>query len=247
MALPEHRAEALSSYSIPTTKRGLRAFLGSISFYRCYVQRLASQTAVLTPLTAKAAPSKVVWTEEGKRAFMSIRDMISVSCSLCIPLPSDMFSIVSDASGLGVGGVLQVWRGDKWEAAAFFSRQLKGAEQRYSATELEALALMATIQHFAYYLYGREFTAYTDHKPLLQLTTSEKLNPRLRRMAFKLQPWLMKVEYIEGQENGMADALSREERRDESSRKELCSRTEHKLARGDVAGTSPLVEEEERI
>ena len=69
--------------------------------------------------------------------------------------PQDTFSIVTDASGLGVGGVLQVWRGDRWEAAAFYSRLLQGAEQRYSATELEALALVSTISHFAYYLYGR--------------------------------------------------------------------------------------------
>jgi len=91
------------------------------------MQRLASQTAILTLLTSKAAPSKVVWTKEGERAFMSIREMISVSCSLCIPLPSDVFSVVSDASSLGIGGVLQVWRGERWETAAFFSRQLRGA------------------------------------------------------------------------------------------------------------------------
>jgi len=57
MSLPKHRIAALSSYTRPTTKRGLRAFLGAISFYRRYVKQLASQTATLTPLTAKAAPS----------------------------------------------------------------------------------------------------------------------------------------------------------------------------------------------
>jgi len=72
MSLPSHRAEALSTYTQPTTKRGLRAFLGAIGFYRRYVQRLASQTAILTPLTSKAAPSKVVWTQEGERAFSTI-------------------------------------------------------------------------------------------------------------------------------------------------------------------------------
>jgi len=122
MALPAHRAEALSQYTRPTTKKGLRAFLGSIGFYRRYVQWLASQTAILTPHTSKAAPSKVVWTEEGERAFMSICANISECCSLCIPLPGDVFSILSDALGLGIGGVLQVWRDEQWEAAAFFSR-----------------------------------------------------------------------------------------------------------------------------
>ena len=62
-------------------------------------------------------------------------------------------SVVTDASGLEIGGVLQVRRGDEWEAAAFFSWQTRGAEQRYSATELEALALVETIKHSGYYLY----------------------------------------------------------------------------------------------
>jgi len=60
MSLPSHRAEAFSSYTRPTTKKGLRTFLGAIGFYRRYVQCLASYTAQLTPLTSKAAPSRVV-------------------------------------------------------------------------------------------------------------------------------------------------------------------------------------------
>jgi len=174
MSLPSHRAEALSTFSKPTTKKRLSAFLGARGFYRRYVQRLASQTAILTPLTSKAAPSRVEWSQEGERAFSIICCIISQTCSLCIPLPQDQFSVVTDASGFGISGVLQVWRDDYWEAAAFFSRQLRGAEQRYSATELEALALVATVQHFSYYLYSRSFTAQTDHKPILQLTTSAK-------------------------------------------------------------------------
>ena len=156
----------------------------------------ARHTAILTPLTAKLAPSKIVWTREGELAFNNIRVSISNTCSLCIPLPKDTFSIVTDASVLGVGRNLQVWRGDHWEAAAFYSRQLQGAKQRYSATEMEALALVSTISHFVYYLYGRQFRALTDHKPLVQLTTSDRLNPRLRRMVYKLQHWLVTVEYM---------------------------------------------------
>ena len=182
MAVPEHRAEALANYSRPTTKKGLRSFLGAVGFYRRYVELLAKHTAILSPLTAKLAPSRIAWTKEGELAFTNICMCISQSCSLCIHLPQDIFSVVTDASGLRVGGVLQVWRQDKWEAAAFFSRQLQGAEQRYSATELETLALVATIKHIAYYLYGRKFTVFTDHKPLVHLMSSDRLNPRLRRI-----------------------------------------------------------------
>ena len=106
MSVPSHRAEALANYSRPITKKRLRAFLGAIGFYRHYVQLLAKHTAVLTPLTSKQAPSKVMWMEEGELAFNAICLCISQSCSLCIPLPQDVFSIITDASGLGVGGVL---------------------------------------------------------------------------------------------------------------------------------------------
>ena len=241
MSMPTHRVEALSQYTLPTTKKGLRAFLGSVGFYRRYVQQLANQTSVLTPLTTKQAPHRVAWTEEGKLAFSEIISNISHACSLCIPLPDDEFSLVTDASGLGIGGVLQVKRTDGWETAAFFSHQLRGAEQRYSATELEALALVATVQHFGYYLYGKQFTIYTDHKPLVQLMASDKLNPRLRRLAFKLQHWMLQIAYIPGEENTMADTLSREER---NRRETPDEHPDVYLAKGDVAGQPPHKEEE---
>ena len=75
--------------------------------------------------------------------------------------------------------MLQVRRDEEWQPSAYFSRQLRGAEQRYSATELEALVLVETITHFGHYLYGLEFTAFTDHKPLEQVMSSTRLNPRL--------------------------------------------------------------------
>ena len=48
MAVPQHRVDALANYTRPTTKKGLRAFLGAIGFYWQYVELLATHTAVLT-------------------------------------------------------------------------------------------------------------------------------------------------------------------------------------------------------
>ena len=172
MSIPDHRVQALRQYNRPVTKKGLRSFLGAISFYWRYVKLLATETAVLSPSTAKLSPSRVIWTGEMESAFTSICEFISDACVLTIPLPEDAMSIVTDASGRGIGGVLQVRRGEEWQAAAFYSRQTRGAEQRYSDTELEALALVETIRHFSYYLYGKCFVAFTDHKPLCQLFSS---------------------------------------------------------------------------
>ena len=241
MTLPDNRVEALAKYQMPTTKRGLRAFLGSVGFYRHYARQLASQTAILTPHISKQAPSKILWSKEGEKAFHQIISIISHTTSLCIPLPQDCFSLVTDASGLGIGGVLQVKRDEQWKPAAYFSRQLRGPEQRYSATEMEALAVVETVKHFNYYLYGNAFCVYTDHKPLLQLITSEHLNPRFRRYAYKLQHWILEIKYLLGEQNSLVDALSREER---SREKELPAKeppVSHLLV-GDVEGQSPQEE-----
>ena len=262
MSVPEHRCTALANYTKPMTKKGLRAFLGSVGFYRRYLPQLANWTSILTPKTLKQAPPIVDWTGEEVSAFNSICSFFCEPSTLCIPLPHDELSIVTDASGKGIGGILQVRRDEEWWPAAYYSRQLRGAEHRYSATGLEALALVATINYFSYNLYGTRFTAYTDHKPLEQLTTSTRLNPRLSRLAFKLQHWLVEIKYLPGQLNTLADALSREERRPEAAEQELrtspiqdahdhqseedASVPGRHLAAGDVEETPPHKEEGHR-
>lgn len=46
---------------------------------------------------------------------------------------------------------------------SYFSRHLNPAQQRYSATELEAYAVVIATQHYYHYLVGAPFTLYTDH------------------------------------------------------------------------------------
>ena len=50
---------------------------------------------------------------------------------------------------------------------AYGSRILKDTEKNYSATELEALAVVWACEQFRPYLYGRDFTIECDHNPLV--------------------------------------------------------------------------------
>ena len=64
---------------------------------------------------------------------------------------------------------------------------------------------------------------------------SDRLNPRVCRLAFKLQHWML--QYLPGRDNTLADALSREERRQKDTPADhnlgVC------LAEGDVEGQPP--------
>ena len=210
VAVPEHRATAMAEYIRPRTRKQLRAFLGAISYYRRFVQNLARHSAVLSPHTSKLSPDAVVWTEIMMEAFQQLRVSLVNLCVLTIPSQGDSFVLHSDASGLGVGATLNVCRDGEDRPVAYFSKQLQGAQRFYSATELEMLAIFTGIQHFDHFLVGTEFMVVTDHKALIYLLQSKKLNRRLYGWMLKLLDFTFAIIYRPGENHQDADCLSRQ-------------------------------------
>ena len=75
-------------------------------------------------------------------------------------------ALTVDASAVAVGASLEQWSQGIWKPIAFFSKQLRAPELKYSAFDRELLALYLAIRHFRYFLEGRPFVAFTDHKLL---------------------------------------------------------------------------------
>ena len=121
-----------------------------------------------------------------------------------------MFYLRTDASACGVGTVLNVERDGVVLPVAFFSRQLRGPETRYSAMELEGLAVYCAVMYFAHFLYGRTFKVFTDHKALVAFCSSKVLNRRLQGWTLRMQDFDFSVVYRRGSDNGNADGLSRQ-------------------------------------
>ena len=210
LAVPAHRAAAMKDYIRPVTKKQLRSFLGAAGYYRQFVEGYARMSSVLTPLTAKSAPSVVCWTVEGLEAFTRIKVSLVDVCCLTIPTQEDEFTLHCDASGSGIGATLNVERGGKKMPVAFYSKQLQGAQHHYSATELEGLAVFKAIHYFAHYLFGCRFVVLTDHKALVSFLHSRVLNRRLHGWILQLLQFDFEIKYRPGLENCDADALSRQ-------------------------------------
>ena len=187
LAVPEHRAAAMANYIQPKTRKQLRSFLGAAGYYRQFVPGFAKLSSVLPPGTSKSAPSVVEWTEERLEAFKAIKVSLVDLCVLTIPTQTDVFTLHTDASGAGIGATLNVKREGKTRPVAYYSKQLQGAQTRYSATELEGLAIFKSINYFAHFLFCCHFTVVTDHKALVAFLHSRKLNRRLQGWILQLQ------------------------------------------------------------
>ena len=93
---------------------------------------------------------------------------------------------------------------------AFTSRELKGGKPKYHSSKLEFLALKwAVTEQFWEYLQYKEFTVRTDNNPLTYILTTPGLDALGHRWVAALAGFNMKLSYLKGTENKVADALSR--------------------------------------
>ena len=94
---------------------------------------------------------------------------------------------------------------------AFASKALTDTESRYADIKRKLLAVVYGCEKFHNYLYGRSFTVQSDHKPLesIHLKHLMAAPPRLQRMSKRLQPYDLTINYRQGKNMEVADALSR--------------------------------------
>ncbi len=121
-----------------------------------------------------------MWTEESLASFSKLCSMLSCAEFLIIPTGSDKLLVQCFNSWY--------WRmlvsDQKWSriAISFLLQKLTDCESRYSATELECLAvLVECLRQFEAHLDGHHFQLQTDHKALTFLNKSKLLNKRLAR------------------------------------------------------------------
>ena len=77
---------------------------------------------------------------------------------------------------------------------AYASRKLLDRERRYFVMDRECLWIVWVIKKFAMYLYGKQFTLQTDHRPLQFLSASTFESPCIMRWVLALQSCNFKVE-----------------------------------------------------
>lgn len=165
----------------------------------------------VNPLRELRQPGKPWdWNHEHERAYDALKKNFVESIQLRHYDLTRPFRLQTDGSDSGICGVLyQVDENGNHQVISLVSRCLTSAEQNYTTTERELLAVVYSVEKLRVYLIGRSFTIITDHHALTFLTKSPFHTPRLARWNLCLQEYDFSIEYCRGVDNVVADFFSR--------------------------------------
>ena len=150
------------------------------------------------------------WNTQATTAFQEIKEVLANTTLLVHPQPDAPVNIMTDASDIAIGAVLQQYLGGQWCPLSCFSRKLSQTEQWYSTFDRELLTVYFAIHHFRHFLKVREFHVLTDHKPLIHSLNSkpDRHSPRQVRHLDFISQFTSDIRHVAGQRNAVADALS---------------------------------------
>ena len=135
----QEKVTAVQEFSLPSTKRKLKEFLGLVNFYHHFIPhcihvhtRYDSHTCRKNHLHKLFSPSQAI-------ADVSL---------LAHPHHDVSTNIMTVASDIAVGAVLQQKMDDQWCPIAFFSKRLTPPKSWYSSFDRELLAVYLAIEYF---------------------------------------------------------------------------------------------------
>ena len=151
------------NYARSTNTKEIKSFLGVSGFYRCFIAGYSQIAIPLTNLLRKDTP--YIWSDEQENAFNVLKTVLTTAPVLAFPDFDKEFILVTDASNYGIGACLmQQYEGKKMNVIAYHSRKLNSAEVNYSVTDKESLAVVDSLHHFRYLIFGHSVTVYKDHQ-----------------------------------------------------------------------------------
>jgi hypothetical protein len=145
------KLKTIQEWPTPKNKHEIRSFLGLYTYYRRFISDFGNIMKLLTKLTEEKQAFQ--WIAEVEAVFQTLKEALSTAPIHAYPQPREQFFIATDASNVGIRGVLSQVQDRQEQVIACYSKMLNKAERNYCITQRDLLALMRTLGHFRKYLY----------------------------------------------------------------------------------------------
>ncbi|GJQ99060.1 retrovirus-related pol polyprotein from transposon 17.6 [Tanacetum coccineum] len=139
VAIDPSKIVAMQNWPIPTNIKQLRGFLRLTTYYRKFIKDFASLSRSLTQLLKK---NSFKWSEEAQSSFLALQAAMTQAPVLALPNFTKPFEVEIDASGIGIGAVLQ----QDGHPIAYLRKALAPKYQTFSTYKKEFLAVMLALE-----------------------------------------------------------------------------------------------------
>ena len=207
------KLKAISDFPVPTDYGQCRRLLGMAGFYRRFVPHFSNIVApIQSIINVYTSTKKFSLTDEARTAVAELKKALINAVTLAHrSRTSNTYQIITDASGTAVGAALHQLIDGEYRPVGFYSKRLSSTQAVYSTFDRELLAAYQAVLHFKPVIEAQRTTLFTDHKPLVSAfhSITPAKSDRQQRHIGVLTEYLCDCVYIRGQENVVADALSR--------------------------------------
>uniref|UniRef100_A0A7S4HQ34 RNA-directed DNA polymerase n=1 Tax=Vannella robusta TaxID=1487602 RepID=A0A7S4HQ34_9EUKA len=181
-----NKLSSFAKLDVPTTGKALESFLGITSYLRDFIPCYSVIAAPLESIRKTKGSLAKVWNPECDDAFENFKKVLSNPPVLSSPDFAHEFSVGTDASHYGVGGVLYQVIDGITKYISFVSCALSVSQRNYPITKKELYAIVFCLDRFRQWLWGIHFTLYTDHMSLVYMFSKCKENRMIGNWADKL-------------------------------------------------------------
>ena len=196
------KLQAIVDWPVLVNVKGLRGFLGLTGYYWKFIPGYGKIYQPLYELTKKEG---FHCTFSAQDAFLTLKQAMVSPQTLALPDFSVPFVLECDASGNGIGAMLQ----QRGKPIAFLSQALGPKNQTLSTYERELIAIVQAVKKWQHYLQGRHFIIKTYHHSLRYFLSNRAHTSFQQKWVSKLLGFDYEIQYKSGSENVVADALSR--------------------------------------
>nr|GEW87854.1 reverse transcriptase domain-containing protein [Tanacetum cinerariifolium] len=201
------KINVIAKLSYPTNIKGVRNFLGHAGFYQRFIKDFSLISKQMTKLLMK--DTKFDFSNNCKKVFNILKEKLTTAPIIISPDWNVSFEMMCDASDFAVGAVLGHKVYEKFKPIYYTIKTPKNAQEHYTTTEKELLAVVFSFDKFRPYLFLSKTIVYIDHSTLKYLFSKQDAKPRLIRWVLLLQGFEIEIKDKRGAKNLAANHLSR--------------------------------------
>ncbi|GBG82316.1 hypothetical protein CBR_g34600 [Chara braunii] len=202
------KIQAIVDWPEPRCTTDVRSFMGLAGYYQRFVESYSKVAAPLSRLQSPKVPFE--FDDAARGAFTTLKAAMQAAPALRIYDSTLPTQVTTDASGYGIGAVLEQCHEDGWHPVEYFSQKVPLVNTLDGARKKKLLAFVTVLKWWRHFLLGRRrFKWNTDNNPLTFYKTQDTVTSTIGRWMYYIDQFDFDPCHIPGPANRAPDALSR--------------------------------------